>query len=324
MNESGDFTPSSARPSPESVEELMRAELSQGDVILATAGPILRHLLANDDHALFSDEVIARIRGMMVSLARQMLLALAEEADITDRGSFVEKRQDALAMELLEDTAFLGHAHALTIEALLADRLHQRSGIDPLLSPLMQELAASSDQSVAAAAMRVVAAQARFMQQQRRMYLSLDELPAELFHAATRLLKRHGGDAPEAAKIVRDRLREHHDERESRVGQMTRLVMAMDRSAKRALSVDHAGLSIFATALAMASEQDRDVVILSLSENQCARLALSLRAAGLGQAAVEEQFLYLHPEITLPEGFDALRVDRAAAMLSAAAAETAA
>ena len=48
----------------DSVEQVLREELTRGDAILASARPILRHLLANDDHALFSDEMIARIRGM--------------------------------------------------------------------------------------------------------------------------------------------------------------------------------------------------------------------------------------------------------------------
>lgn len=312
-----------AGQSAESVEDMLRGELAQGDVILSIARPILRHLLANDDHALFSDEVIAKIRGMMTHLARQLLFELAEELKKDDRGPFVEQNQDALATMLLDDTAFLGHAHALSIEAQLAERLQSRSGIDPVLSPLLQELAASGDEAQAAAAMRVVASQARFMQHQRRMELPLAELPAELFHAATRALKINQTDYPREAEAVRDRLRREFDESDRRVGQMTRLVMAMGGNAKRALAVDHAGLSVFSTALCMASEQERDVAVLALGENQCARLALSLRAAGLGQSAVEEQFLYLHPEITLPEGFDALRADRAAALLTSAATGTA-
>lgn len=312
-----------AGPSAESVEDMLRGELAQGDVILSTARPILRHLLANDDHALFSDEVIAKIRGMMVHLSRQMLFELAAELAFPDRDEFVDGRQDELATLLLEDTAFLGHAHALTIEAQLAERLHGRSGIDPVLSPLMQELAASSDQALAAAAMHVLAAQARFMQKQRRMELPLAELPAELFHTATKLLKTSQDDHADAAKAVCNRLRKNFDESERRIGQMTRLVMAMNQTARRALSVDHAGLSLFSTALSMACEQERDIVVLSLGENQCARLAISLRAAGLNQSAVEEQFLYLHPEITLPNGFDALRADRAAELLGAAAPGTA-
>ena len=205
----------------------------------------------------------------------------------------------------------------------MAERLSARSGIDPVLSPLMQELAASDDEGLAEAAMRVIAAQARYMQKVRRMELPLEELPAELFHAATTALKRSQDDLGSEAMAVCDRLRENHDEGERRIGQMMRLVMAMKPDASRALSVDHAGLSLFSTALAMACEQERDAVILSLGENQCARLAISLRAAGLEQSAVEQQFLYLHPEISLPEGFSSLRADRAVELLSAAASGTA-
>jgi hypothetical protein len=56
---------------------------------------------------------------------------------------------------------------------------------------------------------------------------------------------------------------------------------------------------------------------LSFSDRQFARLALAMRAAGLKQPVVEEQFLYLHPEIELPAGFDRLTADRAAMLLSA-------
>ena len=73
----------------------------------------------------------------------------------------------------------------------------------------------------------------------------------------------------------------------------------------------------------MASDQDRNLVLLSFGENQLARLALALRAAGLGQSAVEEQFIYLHPDALLPEGFDAWTPARAAALLAAARVERA-
>ena len=63
--------------------------------------------------------------------------------------------------------------------------------------------------------------------------------------------------------------------------------------------------------------------MLSFADRQFARLALALRAAGLKQQAVEEQFLYLHPEIALPDGFDRLRADRAAALLAGSRPEAA-
>ena len=113
-------------------------------------------------------------------------------------------------------------------------------------------------------------------------------------------------------------LRAGFDEGEGRVGQLSRLVSALGPRANRALAIDHSGPALFATALGMASNQDRNLVLLSFSENQLGRLALSLRAAGLGQSAVEEQFLYLHPDAVLPAGFDMLTSARAGALLAEA------
>ncbi len=299
----------------------MRQELAQGDIVIATVKPILRHLLANVDHGLFSDEVIATVRGMMLHLSSQILSAQAESTGANDRTSFIAEYQDDIALALLRDADFLAYAHAITVEALIAMRLSQRSGIDPVLSPLMQELAASKDENTAGDAMRVLAAQARYMQQQRRMELPLAELPQDLFDRALQICgdvcQERGLDAATAIS----KMRINYDPNQRRVAQITRLISAMQHNANRALEVDHAGLSIFVTALGMAAEQDRNTVILSLGENQFARLAVSLRAAGLGQSALEEQFLYLHPDIDLPEGFDTVRSDRAIAILSDAQIE---
>jgi hypothetical protein len=307
----------------ESVETLLRDELERGDVVIATSRPILRHLLANEDHALFSDEMIARIRGMMNHVASQLLFAQAAAAGTLDRARYAADRQDELAQALFEDTDFLSHAHAITLEAQLAERLQARSGIDSVLSPLVQELAAAKEMDVAALAMTVLAAQARFMQHFRRMELPLGELPGDLFHRALVLLGSQAPEAGEAADEAERQLRETYDESAGRLGLLTRLVMAMGQRATRALAIDHAGLAIFSTALAMASSQERNLAVLSFADRQFARLALALRAAGLRQQAVEEQFLYLHPEITLPDGFDMLRTDRAAALLAGSRPEAA-
>jgi hypothetical protein len=306
----------------ESVETVLRDELGRGDAMLATSRPILRHLLANDDHALFSDEMIARVRGMMHHVARQLLFAQAAAGGTLDRAGYADERQDALAQALFEDTDFLAHAHALTLEAQLAERLQRRSGIDAVLSPLVQELAAAREMDMAALAMAVLAAEARFMQHHRRMELPLGELPGDLFHKAL-LLLRSQADEGEAAEEAERQLRGAYDEGAGRLGLLTRLVMAMGQKATRALAIDHAGLAIFSTALAMASGQERSLTVLSFADRQFARLALALRAAGLKQQAVEEQFLFLHPEISLPEGFDRLRADRAAALLAGSRPEAA-
>ncbi|VVT16514.1 hypothetical protein [Erythrobacter sp. EC-HK427] len=304
----------------ESVESSLRDELAQGDISLATTRPILRHLLAHADLDLFNDEVIAKVRGMVTHLARQVLFALAKSDGITDRGSFADERQNALAAGLMESAPVIGFAHALAVEALTAERLSIRSGIDAVLSPLLQELVASPEGGEAREAMRALSAQARFMQQQRRMELPLGELPAGVFetvcaHCEAALV----AEFPRVGHTL-TALREEHAESNSRITRLTGLIHQLADKAHRALSVDHAGVSMFVTALEMAGEQSREVAVLSLSENQCARLALTLRAAGLSAAQVEEQFLFLHPDITLPEGFDTLRADRASAALADSAA----
>lgn len=298
----------------EAVEQVMVERLRNGDAVLASTRPILRHLLANRDQSLFSDEVIARVRGMIGHVARQLLFACGQADDTADPALFAAREQDGLAALLFDDVAFLAHAHALTLEAQLAEAVQRRSSIDSVLSPLLQELTASGEEQTAAAAMRVIAAQARFMQGQRRMELPLAELPGELFHKALLLLRSYACDADSATRAEAE-LRSRFDESQGRIVQLTRLVMALGRKANRTLALDHAGLAIFATGLAMASGQDRNLAILSFGENQLARLALSLRAAGLGQDAVEAQFITLHPDAQLPDGFGRMTPDRAAAIL---------
>ncbi|MGZ3173928.1 MAG: hypothetical protein ACXWI4_01715 [Croceibacterium sp.] len=306
-----------AEPTLESVETLLRDELAQGDAMLSTATPILRHLLVNEDQALFSDEVVARVRGMLADVAQQLLHALAEAASVADRAPFIAEREETLAVALANEPAFLAHVHSLTIEARLTLQLQERSHVDPVLCPLLQELVASRDDVLAGTAMAALAAQARFIQHLRRMTLPLDELPADLLHIAILELRATAGESEDSVAAAERGLREAFDESRGRLGVISRLLIRMGRSATRALDVDHAGLAIFATSLAMASGQARDSVVLSFSDRQFARLALSMRAAGLKQPAVEKQFLYLHPDILLPDGFAKLTSDRAAKMLAA-------
>lgn len=290
--------------------------------MIATARPILRHLVANDDQGLFNDEAVTRIRGMMTHVATQLLFVQAGVIEALDPAAYAAEREEDLVQALFEEGALLAHAHALTLEAQIAERLRARGGIDSVLTPLIQELAAAKEGETAALAIAVLAAQARFMQQQRRMELPLGELPGDLLHAALVLLRALGGSDEQAVEVER-RVRGSYDEGSSRLGLLTRLIMTLGPRATRALSIDHAGLALFATALALASAQERELTVLSFADRQFARLALGLRAAGLRQQAVEEHFLYLHPEVALPEGFDTLRPDRAAALLAGSRPEAA-
>lgn len=296
----------SVRPSEQSVEESLRADLARGDALAGTVQPILQHLLGSDNMALFGDEIVARVRGMLHHLAGMLLTAAQVEPDIA--------MLDLLCGALSESPGMLAHLHATALEWQLAERLEQRFGVDPVVPPLLQALIASPEPQTQELAMRLLAAQARWCQGQRRMQLSRTELPGELLHAALLALRSaHAGS--EAADA---RIRATYDEGTTRLGMAARLVASMGSAAGVALDLRHGGGMLFATALASGSGQARDVALLATHEAQLARLAVSLRACGQSPAAVGQQILMLHPDATLPSGFERLSVERAAAILSEA------
>lgn len=301
---------------PEAIEGVMRAELAHCDAMASTIIPILRHLVTNDDSSVFSEEIVARTRAMIEDLAQQLM---ATRAEAGGEGESRDIARDSLAglVDLIAADGFvLAHVHGLAIEWQLTEKLQARMGIDPLLSPLLQALIASNDPPVAAAAMNLLAAQARFAQSQRRMQLPLGELPADILHAALVAFRQHCGADDAAMTKAEQAICQKFDESQSRLGLMARLIMGMGGGARVALSIEHAGLALFLTALSLASGQDRSQVSLSTNEGQLARMALALAAAGLKPDDIEGQFGTLHPDVSLPAGFDAISPDRAAALLA--------
>lgn len=301
------------------MEYALRADLARGDAMIGSVAPILRHLLANEEHSLFGDDVIAAVRGMIRDLAGQLLEAVATGAG---NGNVQDPtRLAGLVEDLVENTGLLTHIHALALETQLTNRLEARLSLDPVLSPLLQALIASSESETAAAGMALLASQARFVQGQRRMQLPLAELPGDLLHAVLLTLRAQAVDDAEwqmNAAAADQAIRGDFDEGRSRLGLIARLIAGMGAGATAALAIGHAGAAIFVSALGIAARQDRDMVALATNESQCARLLLALRAAGLKAAAIEEQFAALHPELVVPEGSDLVGVDQAAAILAQA------
>ncbi|MFA9201087.1 MAG: hypothetical protein ACEQR8_07865 [Cypionkella sp.] len=285
------------------LEARLREALARSDAAHAAIGPILRHLLSDHDEALFTDEIAARVRGMIRHLAQQFAAATARGPD--------EREIDALAADLARDEALVRHCHACALEGQLSARLEQRSAIDPVLSPLLQALIASDDAAVAATAMAALAAQARFVQQQRRMELPLGELPADRFDRVVSEGARFFADGDSAAA-----LRAGYDEAATRIALFARLVEGMGAGARAALSLPHAGLALFLAGTAVAARQDRDLVVVAASEVQPVRLALALRAAALNPGEVAEQVALVQPDAALPDGFATLGAEQAAALLT--------
>lgn len=305
----------------EGLETILRDDLAEGENMAGTIVPILRHLLANEDNSVFSDEIVARVRGMVSDVAVQLLDALAQADGESERRQHEPGEIAALSEAMIGNSAFLRHIHALALEWQLTERLQARLALDAVLPPLLQALIASSDAATATLAMQLLAAQARFGQSQRRMKLPLGELPGDLLHGALVAMRTLAGVEAEAdrrAARAEAAIRAACDDSRSRLGMIARVVAGMGGGAGAALSVSHAGVAIFLTALAVGAGQDRDLAVLSTNESQLARLALALRASGLKPAVVAEQFVALHPDIELPAGFDRLGADHAAAILAMA------
>jgi hypothetical protein len=285
----------------------LRDCLAGGNAVLARVTPILEHLLSNPDHSLFSDEIVARIRGMCHDLAWQILRAQAKATGEAGREAFADKHGEALAQHFFTSPRILAHCHGLALEWQLATRMETQYGIDPVLSPLLQTLIASPDSGQASAAMGALAAQARFAQSQRRMELSLAELPGDLFHELLLGWRNFGGDRRSDAMIRAEaKLRNAYDESSARLSLLARLVAGLGEEVSKALDVEQAGVALFLTALAARSNQSRNLAVLATNERQVARLALALRGCGLDAAEANSQILRLHPRSSPQGGLDAI------------------
>ncbi len=285
------------------------AELAQANRILASIPPVLGHLVANENVALFSEEVVARTRGMIESLAIQLARAAAESAP--------HDPARRLSAALMGQTALLGHCHALALEAQLTERLTREAGIDAVLSPLLQERIAAPQADEAGMAMNLLASQARFVQNQRRMELAPTELPAELFAPVLAAFAQVCGAA---SRDPAARMRNEFDESRSRNALLARVVLASADGIAQALDLESAGAALFATAVSLASGRDRADVIIATTAGQQARLSLILSICGLGARSSEAILLRLHPDAPLPRHCFGLDRDAAQALLASAEA----
>ena len=309
--------PDTVSPEPAAGQESLREALARGNTTLARIGPILSHLLATPDHSLFSDELVARIRGMCHHLAWQVLRAQAEAGGQSGREAFADRHGEALAEHFFGSPALLAHCHALALEWQLTERLESQYGLDPVLSPLVQELIAAEDSGLASTAMAALTAQARFAQTQRRMELPLSELPGDLFHDLLMGWRAFSGQLRSDAMIrAETKLRNVFDEGAGRISLLSRVVVGMGGSALQALDIDRAGAALFLSALAARSGQTRVAAVLSTNHQQTARLALGLRSTGLESADVERQVLRLDPQAVPPREISALPSEDARRLLA--------
>jgi hypothetical protein len=261
--------------------------LATADQRLSLCVDGLERLVVLGHSRLLDDETVARVRALTGDLAAQ--LAGADHA-------LTAAVHDMLA----GNRAVLTHCHALAVEWRLAMTLAARHAIDPVLPPLVQ--------SHAGAMMALVAAQTRAFEGLRRMRLALGDLPADLQNLAYATLDVARADHAGAA---RPQGVSRPDEAEGRLALLHQAVAGLGDDMDRALRVDEAGVSLFFTALAIASGHSRETVVLATAEDNPIRLALLLRAAGLSYDDAARQLLTLRPD-----------ADPALAVHTAHAAET--
>lgn len=307
------------------IEALLRDDLFHADQALIHMGPILRHLLRNDDSSIFSDEVIARVRGMLSDLARQLVQALGEAAGHVDAAAWAREAGPGLADMLSGAEDLLDHLHMLAIEWQLSEKVEGRLGINPVLTPLLQDLIASSDPDLAARGMNLLAAQARFGQSIRRMQIPLVELPAELHQTVLRTMRGYVSEDPSgiaAAEIAERVLSKARADAASRLDLLSYAISVAGAKASATLSLQNSGVALFLTALSLGAGLRRETAVMCTTESQMARLALALSAAGLDRKGLVDVFAAIHPEVALPDGLDLLHPDYAAAMLAESQAQS--
>ena len=297
----------------------LRDELARGDRLLGNIEPILGHLLSTPDHSLFSDEIVARLRGMLNDLARQILRAQAEATGQVGREAFAERHGEALAGHFQASPALLAHCHSLAIEWQLTERLEAQYGLDPVLSPMLQQVIAYPDSSVSSAAMAALASQARFAQSQRRMELPLSELPGDLFHETLLAWRKYNGETRSDAMIrAESKLRNGYDESAARIALFARIASCLGDESRESLMIERSGAALFFAVLSARSGQSRSLAILSSNARQTARLAVGLRAAGLQPRLVDEVLLRLHPGAAPVIGLDEMSESEARTILASA------
>lgn len=265
-------------------EDRLHADLAQGARDLGAIGPVLRHLVARPDSSLFGEEIVARTRGMIESLALSLLRTAGERA--------VDSQLPGLVARLCDQERLLVHGHALALEGQHTAALGSR-GIDSTLPPLLQAMMAGDRSDGAALAMAVLAAQTRFIRNQQRMELDFAELPGDLLHDVLRVFAECSGSEGTAAMRV---VRAGYDERKSRLALLAQVGLGQGDAFLSCLDPAQAGFALFATALSLVTGQERDRVVVATARGHEARLGLMLAMAGLAPPAREAVLLWLHPD----------------------------
>ena len=225
------------------VDGILLDELARGERALRSVAPIIAHSLASDGPILVSDAIIAQVRGSLWDICGQLLGSANN--DVQDQQAGQSARQ-AMIDRLAGDGAIVQHLYALALEGSITQRLRSRGGIDPVLSPLLQELIASQQAITAELAMSVLAAQSRFVQSHSRMEQPLTELPSDILARVLRQFEQADLGLPaEQIDGAIASVKVQFDEGASRLGLLARLMSSLHGGAIAALDLGSCGNGAF-------------------------------------------------------------------------------
>lgn len=270
------------------------ARLAQEEQFARQTDATIALLFAAPPSRYFSDAIMARTRGLVRSLARQ----LSEAERETDNSTNSSVQSIGRISRYLENNeALLRHCHALTLEHSLLLRLQQIRGADPILPPVIRECLSDDKESTASLAMRFVASQGKFLQSLERMHLPLSQLPADILHEVLRDWRNSGSPQNAAAMTASEaQIRNAYDERNSRAALLERLATIVTDTGNEIFQLEKSGLSLFVSLLSDALKQEREEIVRLLDLSQTSRLALALHAVGKKRRAVLADLAYLSDE----------------------------
>lgn len=248
--------------------------LAAADHRLAIGGSVLERQVALGPCRLLDDRIVAHVRAMADDLAMQLA---------GDDHALIVPVRDMLAATRV----ILMHLHARAVEFQLIDVLAVRRALDPVLPPLVRR------QGDAAGTMALLSAQTRLNEVTRRMRLPLTELPGDLYQIAWSIRDAAGADLGQAGHGDRAVA---PDAAHGRLALLHRVLSGLGDSMVLALQIDQAGVALWLSALALAAGVPREMVALATAEDDPLRLALVLRAAGLGRDEAAVQLLAIRPD----------------------------
>ena len=98
------------------IASAMRSELKRGDRVLGARGVVLRHIIGCEDRAMFSDAIVARVRGLANDIAAQLAIRLAEAAGEKNPEQWVEHLSEPLAGALIDEPMLLETGLRIDVE----------------------------------------------------------------------------------------------------------------------------------------------------------------------------------------------------------------